>query len=1296
MNDGSAYQPGQRRWLYATATIVALLVMVQVVRLVFIRQVERNWESLKSEVDSTQAAAIASRLDETAQELTVIANSCQDVTASRGVTHQVAIRRVAALLDDAEQRGIAFELRDSFGRLKHYGGFALAATNEDTADGMALVDGTPYTMLVYESRLSTRDGKLWGIIRLGTPFRVTVPVNRRFLNTEGLIESLAQEYELDLRLEPLPLTRRPSERVYVAFSPGKRTLAVFSFEGAGLDAYLDGLEFQFHRIAVFLLLALAIIVSIPLFRAELRLPWSLLSILAATLHCWALRFVFLATATPMYLLPDSAMDPVAFASTFGYGIAAAPGEMLFTVLTLLVNTAFIYLRVLRDRDRRIGIIPALSVMLMVAALFPLALRALAASLRSFVIDSSFNYDDVGALFDDGPHVLMIANTWVLTLAYTFVLLAMYLAVKRALRPIPDRPHSLLLHSVTAALGIALFLAMTGDSLFPGWVFVLAGILFVLPAHLQLPLLRHSSSSPGTPFLAAAVIGSLLSVAMYSDAMEEKRSAEIQAIAIDLSRPVDAWSHVLMEQTLQEISRATLVDSPVPGSRPAYETAFRIWSASPLSRLQNNSAILLIDSTGVPVSRFAVGNDPFLLSMQTLSTTIEKTEGIVQSVYRRLDDREKRYYKGYTDITGTEGRLFAVVVLESLDPMQISHNAVDLLRSTATTRSLAPEDRFVVSRFSGNRLRQTSEPLIERGLPLPTVVREAFAGDIANMWATLRIGDDDLHSYFTKLSDDGEVLAITRGKSELLLSIYRWLRIAFLFTIMSLAGLAVTILFLGRFTGWKRMTFSRKLQISLLAVAAIPLLLIWIAGRDFVMDTTQRDIEQQVTDNLEVLRSNILAHLPDIAERGSIPGLLTDQLCQETRLRTGKDVNVYSGVTLVGTSKPELYHTGLLNNKLNPDAWMSIAVRGRDIHVATEQIGEFPYYVGYRALRDAEGHLAAIISTPTLFERNRAEEVYIRASAAVFLWITLMGFIVLLVSTALSRQISRPLGEFLHATRDITAGNLDRKVRVHGSAEFVDLMTAFNTMTDRLRQSQAELTAAERELAWKEMARQVAHEIRNPLTPMKLSAQHLQRAWRDRAAHLGDIIEKVTRTLIDQIDSLSRISDEFSRFGRMPRRTMSDVDISRLVEEAVALFRTHEDVRFVLRIASALPVVLADREELSRALTNLLRNSIQAISEHGLITVTASTDGNAVQIMVEDNGVGIPPELLPRIFEPNFSTKTEGMGLGLAIVKKIIDDAGGTIRIESTVGIGTRVFIELPPAPEEREMESESGEPGSEG
>jgi signal transduction histidine kinase len=921
--------------------------------------------------------------------------------------------------------------------------------------------------------------------------------------------------------------------------------------------------------------------------------------------------------------------------------------------------------------------------LLVFLVLPFLLRAFAASLRSFVIDSAFNFDDVTGLFAQPMFMLMLVNTYLLSLALGFGLLGMYLFIKRIWQHDTLSAHRVPVLTGGAVVSACSLLLLTNAPLLPLWTYALFVLAFIVPQFVRVPPIRGRSASLFAPFAITIVIGGMLTVGVFGHFMEAKRFSEIEAIAIDLSRPVDGWSQVLLEQTLQYVSHAAIeeIPSPLRQGQLDYEAAFRIWSGSPLSRLQNNSAILLLDSARNPVSRFAVGNDPFLLSMHTLSTTVERTEGIVQSTYRWQETRGRRYYKAYTDVASAKyGTLLAVIILETLDPMQITRQSVDLLRSGSAQRSLAPEDEYIISRFHNERMIQTTDRRLERSLGLPETVRSAIASGTHVLWNTLPVEGTQLESYFMVVPDTPtDVLSITRGKSVFILSVYRGLRILVLYLAFSAVILLLVSLTTERRRGFTRFTFARKLQLALLAVAAIPLLFVWFSGRSFIMENTRRDIEQQVADDLDVLRTNILDQLPDTLEVTDITSYVDDMVCQEVHLRSGRDLNVYAGADLAATSKPELYHVGLLNNRLHPLAYVNIVQLGKDAYFVSERIGDFAYHVGYRAMRDTDGNLVAVLSTPTLFQQEQVEMGYVRASATIFFFITIISVLVVLISTALARQISRPLKELLFATRDISAGNLDRRLSVRGSAEIVDLMDSFNTMTVRLRQSQEELASAERELAWKEMAKQVAHEIRNPLTPMKLAVQHLHKAWRDGAEGLGEIIEKVTRTLIDQIDSLSRISDEFSRFGRMPRRSTSAVDVAATLTEAVSLFRSHQDVVFDLAIAADLPRVLADREELARAVTNILRNAVQAMHDHGRIEIAAEARGALVVLRFTDTGIGIAGALLPRIFEPNFSTKTEGMGLGLAIVKKIIDDAGGSIRIESAEGEGTSVIIELPAA-----------------
>jgi nitrogen fixation/metabolism regulation signal transduction histidine kinase len=240
-----------------------------------------------------------------------------------------------------------------------------------------------------------------------------------------------------------------------------------------------------------------------------------------------------------------------------------------------------------------------------------------------------------------------------------------------------------------------------------------------------------------------------------------------------------------------------------------------------------------------------------------------------------------------------------------------------------------------------------------------------------------------------------------------------------------------------------------------------------------------------------------------------------------------------------------------------------------------------------------------------------------------------------------------------------------------------LVHAFDSMTREIARSRDSLVKVERELAWKEMARQVAHEIRNPLTPMKLSIQHLRRTYLDGAPDFPEIMERVTRTTISQIDALGRIAAEFASFARMPRRIVAACDAGEIVREAVALFRQDTAVQFEVESDNPLPPIQADREELRRACINIIRNGVQAMGGTGAMEVRVSAAPGLVQISFTDHGQGIPDDVRPKLFQPKFSTKTDGMGLGLAIVKKTIDDLGGTITIESAIGKGTTVVMEIP-------------------
>lgn len=1278
----------ERRWLYATAVLLLMLALVFAARAYFLRTIHSEWPTLRQEVNTSQAALINSRLGDLRIELLRQATS---LISDNDIVHILRTDMGEGDDDDATQRVItrmhdqefSYELRDEDGALRAYGGGPIRPERREfLPPGFTITTQSPYILLVATIAVHDENDRAYGTLSVATPLTTSLPVNERFLASEGVLTTLSRELEIDLEFSRLPDVRRDERRVLVPFVANTDTLGYVSFASIAEETWHEQIGGQFDRILLLLLFVTVLIASLPLYRLY-RTLMPAVSAAILLLHIWVVRIGLLSMDFATNVFPETLLDPAYFASTFGWGLTASPVELTLTLLAVLLSTVGLYRIVLPADVAPRRLLSRLGTVILISAAVPYTLRGFSAAIQSVVIDSTFNFDRVDGLLDEPMFMLMIGNSYLLSLALGFGLLAMYLPVKRAIAPLHQLGAKVLWVAGGAATGLLLFFLTTDDTILPLWAYGIYMLVFVLPLLLRVSPLRDRSDTLFAPLLATVILGSILTVAVFGHSMEKKRAGEIEAIAIDYARPVDGWSQVLMEQTLQYVARAEtgVLPAMTDTATVDYEAAFRIWSGSPLSRLRNNSAILLLDSSGIPRSRFAVGSDPFLLSMHAMTETMERIEGIVQRTDRQLENRARRFYQGYTDLQSRKHPgLVAVVVLEALDPMEMTGPGIDLLRNAPLKQSSAPEDRYIISRFVNGQLVQTSNQFLERAAGLPATVQSALADGAETVWHTLPVESENLQTYFMRLSGHGEeVLAITHGKSLPLLTAYRSLRIAILYLAFSAVLWLLFTLFTQRARHRTRLTFARKLQLALLGVAAIPLLLIWTTGRGFFLDNTRIEIERQLRDDLDILRTNILARKPDSIAFRDITAFIDDQLCQELLLRTGKDVNIYRGTKLIATSKPELYHVGLLNSRLNAEVWLKIVRRGRDASFASERIGDYSYQVGYRAIRDADGSLAAIISTPTLFQRDRIDQGYTRASAAIFLWIAGISLLVLLVSVALARQISRPLNELLHATRDITRGDLDRRVHITGSAEIVDLMHAFNTMTARLRKSQEELAAAERELAWKEMAKQVAHEIRNPLTPMKLAVQHLQRAWQDRAQHIGDIFDKVTRTLIDQIDSLSRISDEFSRFARMPQRNTTRVDLEDILRETVGLFGNHPDIRFDVLFENTLPPVLADGEELARAFTNLLRNAVQAMHEGGTVSVRGWSDGRSVHITIHDSGSGIPPELQKRIFEPNFSTKTEGMGMGLSIVKKIIDDMEGDIRIESTPGEGTLVSITLPVA-----------------
>lgn len=332
---------------------------------------------------------------------------------------------------------------------------------------------------------------------------------------------------------------------------------------------------------------------------------------------------------------------------------------------------------------------------------------------------------------------------------------------------------------------------------------------------------------------------------------------------------------------------------------------------------------------------------------------------------------------------------------------------------------------------------------------------------------------------------------------------------------------------------------------------------------------------------------------------------------------------------------------------------------------------------YSILKNKEGQNIGILNVPNYdFSTNSIEfskfyRTLIELYIALLIGASILAFF-------LSRNITRSLRLIGDKMKNVSFNKENEKITWKSNDEIGELVNRYNTMVDELEQSANLLAESERETAWREMAKQVAHEIKNPLTPMKLNVQYLEQSLKADDPEFKDKMSRFSQKMVTQIDALTEIANEFSSFAKMPTTSLSSTDLITILKDAVGTF--DKEVK-VVKEANGIEIALikGDENQLIRVFNNLLKNSSQAIPQYrvGVIQVIMNEDESNYLIEIKDNGKGIDPSQYENIFTPNFTTKSSGSGLGLAIVKNIMKNHSGKISFESKVGVGTSFFLTFP-------------------
>jgi nitrogen fixation/metabolism regulation signal transduction histidine kinase len=394
-----------------------------------------------------------------------------------------------------------------------------------------------------------------------------------------------------------------------------------------------------------------------------------------------------------------------------------------------------------------------------------------------------------------------------------------------------------------------------------------------------------------------------------------------------------------------------------------------------------------------------------------------------------------------------------------------------------------------------------------------------------------------------------------------------------------------------------------------------------------------------------------------------------------------DINLFNTAgRLIATSQPLIYENELLSGYINPRAYIAIVEHRDNSAILDENVGSLKYKNTYIAVQSFEdGSLIGILSLPFFASKEDLDHHIIRVLVNFINIFTVIFMIFLVISYLASNGLTFPLQLITQKIRKTTLSGYNEPLSWNTDDEIGLMVSEYNKMLINLEESKKALAATEKESAWREMAQQVAHEIKNPLTPMKLNLQHIKR--RIEAGEEGDRAqrERQINSLLEQVNTLSDIATSFSAFAKMPAPQSDRFEMTKLLREVIALYNKQESGEILVELEDREFMIDGDRQWISRAISNIIINGFQAARqrENPTLTIKCYSQGkNQLRLEIIDNGEGIPASIRDKVFLPNFSTKFTGSGIGLAMAKRAVEHAGGKIWFETREGVGTAFYIEL--------------------
>lgn len=1101
-------------------------------------------------------------------------------------------------------------------------------------------------------------------IAISTPIEQNYKINNQYNEEISFKNFLSEKYDQEINVDYSPYydkTRDGRKFSFELINNFNNKIGLVTFNKPYLSAEINLIKEFSTKVQSILVIIALIFAGFGLKTDYKKLNSNTFKIFLLIFYLSIIRAALFITGIPSNYIVSPLTDPSNFSSPFGFGIVKSPIEFFITVLFVAVISIQLYryskksLITYKFKYNFIGHIFSA----VIAVLIFLIIRGFGAAVKSIVFDSTIRYFKEPNIIPDLASSMMNLNLLFLGFSAVLVIVALmnFIIILNGIDI--KNGFNLRYFIYLLVLSVLVFISffLSNDPLITkGMLLIFLLLIYLL--HIQV-ILKNAESTYN--YLFILLVGSVLSITLLNYFNTQLERTSLKTTAFELNRTDSNFLSFMLEETLRNIKNDEQIVNSFGSRNTNYDAlSFIAWAKSAMQRESLNSGIRIYDKAKNLLGEFSIGLKPELKQSDfsnndeiNISEKILPGKENIKYYAATLSIKERGIIRGYIaafvsfDINSIGAANFPEFIKSNLS---ILNRVIDI-------------KQLKIFQLQDGSIKNVYGDIYPSRDQIKQILNTEVDSIHNDAWIKLKFNNENYATYiFRNLVDDTEYLtSVSVAEKAFSWNLFNFFKIFIIHSLFIV--FAFIIIVLSRFNKIN-ISFKSKLLFAFLIISIIPVVVLAVYNTQLVKDRAKESIIKELSQREDYIEKHLLTQL----EKNKAKDIIT--ACQSASNELGISFSLYYGTDQVYNSQGNYVKIGFFNNKINSLAYYHLNYLKYREFVIEQSINKFNYDSYYRTiqLNDKDYYL----SVNDAFNKVTSSLTTIEINVVIFGIYSFAVIIIIITSTLFANQISQPIQKLTEATEAVSKGDLSVKIDHNEKGEMKDLLDGFNQMTSELKKNQIELAEMEREAAWKEMAKQVAHEIKNPLTPMKLALQQLIISYKDKSKDFDKLFEKVSGTVLNQIDTLNQIASEFSRFAKMPSLKLEPVDLIEVLNDTINIF-INEKIKIGIQTVINKALIESDKSQLRRMFINLIRNSIQANANS--INIQLLTEDNFYIIYFSDNGEGISePE---KIFDENFTTKKQGMGLGLKLAKRFMENMKGDIKLESTSTEGTTFKIIFP-------------------